>query len=119
MNGWIFYTLVDGIAWGAFYTIFLITLWGDLAQGRSSEKYYAIGGLPYLFSNFMRLWLGSYVADAVTSSAVFSFASIFLFLAVLPLVYAPETLPEKTIKDRELKQYIDKAKKISEKSKLE
>lgn len=115
LNGWYFYTFVDGIAWGAFYTIFLITLWGDLAQGRSSEKYYAIGGLPYLFSNFMRLWLGSYVADAVTSSAVFSFASIFLFLAVLPLVYAPETLPEKTIKDRELKQYIDKAKKTSEK----
>jgi hypothetical protein len=26
-------------------------------------------------------------------------------------MYAPETLPEKTMKDRELKQYIEKAKK--------
>jgi hypothetical protein len=32
-------------------------------------------------------------------------------LAVLPLIYAPETLPEKTMKDRELKSYIEKAKK--------
>jgi hypothetical protein len=34
-----------------------------------------------------------------------------LFLAVLPLVYAPETLPEKHMKERELKNYLDKAKK--------
>ena len=38
-----------------------------------------------------------------------------LFLAVLPLVYAPETLPEKTMKDRELKKYLEKAQKIVEK----
>jgi hypothetical protein len=40
---------------------------------------------------------------------IFSFASVFLFLAVLPLIYAPETLPEKTMKDRDLKSYIEKA----------
>jgi len=38
-----------------------------------------------------------------------------LFLAVLPLVYAPETLPEKQMKDRELKNYIDKAQRVKEK----
>jgi hypothetical protein len=40
--------------------------------------------------------------------------AFFLFLAVLPLMYAPETLSEKKIKDRELKQYIEKAKKARE-----
>jgi hypothetical protein len=44
-----------------------------------------------------------------------SIASFFLFLAVIPLFYAPETLPEKEIKERELKGYIEKAKKIKEK----
>jgi hypothetical protein len=44
----------------------------------------------------------------------FSFASFFLFLAVIPLMYAPETLPEKTIKDRELKSYLEKAQKVKE-----
>jgi MFS family permease len=109
--GWWFYQIVDGIAWGAFYTIFLVTIWGDLAHERNSEKYYAIGSLPYLLSNFTRLTLGSYVSNEVPTYAVFSFASLFLFLAVLPLVFAPETLPEKTIRDRELKGYIEKAKK--------
>jgi hypothetical protein len=113
--GWWFYTAVDGIAWGVFCTIFLITIWGDLAHERSSEKYYAIGGLPYLVSNFTRLSIGAYVAAEIPEFAVFSFASVFLFLAVLPLIYAPETLPEKKIRERELKSYIEKAKKAKEK----
>ena len=112
---WWFYTIADGIAWGAFYTIFIMTLWGDLSQEKSSEKYYAIGSLPFLFSNFMRLSISTYVA-AISESAVFSFASFFLFLAVLPLIYAPETLPEKKMKERELKKYIEKAKKVKEKA---
>jgi hypothetical protein len=30
-------------------------------------------------------------------------------------MYAPETLPEKAMKERELKSYVEKAKKIREK----
>jgi MFS family permease len=115
--GWWFYIIVDGIAWGIFSTIFLITVWGDLAQGQNSEKYYILGSLPYLLSNFTRISLGSYVAATVTDLfAVFSFAAFFLFLAVLPVVYAPETLPEKTIKELELKKYVEKAQKEVEKT---
>lgn len=44
--------------------------------------------------------------------AIFSFTSLFLFLAVLPLAYAPETLPLQMFKDRELKKYLEKAEKI-------
>ena len=111
-----FYTAVDGIAWGAFYTIFLLTVWGDLAQEKSSEKYYAIGSLPFIFSIFVNLSIGSYVNTEVPQSAIFSFASVFLFLAVLPLIYAPETLPEKIMKERELKIYLEKAQKEVEKA---
>ncbi len=113
--GWWFYSIVDGIAWGAFYTIFLITVWGDLSQGKSSERYYAIGSLPFLLSILTRLSVGDIVAGYVAESTVFSFASFFLFLAVLPLIYAPETLPEKTIRDRELKIYVEKAQKVKQK----
>jgi MFS family permease len=111
---WWFYIFSDGVAWGAFYTIFIMTLWGDLSGEKSSEKYYAVGSLPFLFSNFMRLTVDSYIGE-VGVAAVFSFASFFLFLAVLPLMYAPETLPEKNIRDRELKIYVEKAQKIREK----
>jgi len=109
--GWYFHTLVDGIAWGTFSVIFIMTIWGDLSYGASSDKYYALGGLPFFVSNFLRLAIGSHVAG-LDKNAIFSFAAFFLFLAVLPLMYAPETLPEKKIKERELKKYIEKAKKI-------
>lgn len=115
ITGWYFYTIVDGIAWGIFYTILLFTIWGDLAQGRKSEKYYVIGALPFLFSNLPRLWFASNVAE-IPETAIFSFASVFLFLAVLPLIYAPETLPDKIMKDRELKNYIEKAQKEADKA---
>jgi len=112
---WYFYTVIDGIAWGMLYVIFITTIWGDLAYGKPSEKYYALGSLPYILSGFLNLTIGPFIANAISPYAIFSFASFFLFLAVLPLMYAPETLPEKKIKERELKKYIEKAKKIKEK----
>jgi MFS family permease len=112
---WYFYTIVDGVAWGIFSTIFLITIWGDLAYGAPSEKYYALGGLPYLLSSFLQFILKPYIAETIPAYAIFSFTAFFLFLAVIPLMYAPETLPEKKIRERELRQYVDKAKKIKEK----
>jgi len=32
----------------------------------------------------------------------------------LPLVYAPETLPEKTMRERELKIYVEKAQEVAQ-----
>jgi MFS family permease len=112
---WYIYTVIDGIAGGIILTIFIFTLWGDIAFDCCSEKYYAIGGLPYLLSNFLRLIIGQYVIQTVLVYTIFSLVSLFLFLAVVPLMFAPETLPEKKIRERELRQYIEKAKKIKEK----
>jgi len=112
---WYFYTFVDGVAWGIFYVIFFFAIWGDLAHRRSSEKYYAIGILPYSFSGFLRVALSPLIINTVSEYAIFSFAAFFLFLAVIPLMFAPETLPEKKLRERELKKYIEKAKKIKEK----
>jgi MFS family permease len=109
-----FYSVIDGIAWGFLFVIFVITVWGDLSYGAPSDKYYAIAGSPFFVSLFLRSAIGPYVAE-VSPYAIFSFAAFFLFLAVLPLMYAPETLPEKTMKDRELKNYIEKAQKEAEK----
>ncbi len=108
-----FHVCVDGIAWGAFCMLFIITIWGDIAQGRSSEKYYIIGFLPYLLSNFMRFSIGTYIAEnIVLESTVFSFASFFLFVAILPLTYAPETLSDKILKSLDLNNYVNKALEV-------
>jgi hypothetical protein len=50
-----------------------------------------------------------------TFEVSFSFASLFLFIAVLPLIYAPETLPEKKIQERQIRKYAEEAKKLAQK----
>jgi MFS family permease len=119
--GWWVYTFIDGIAWGTFVMLFVFTLWGDLAEGRNSEKIYAIGIMPYLLSTFIRYSMGSLLSPYFQSNditPIFSFLSFFLFVGVLPLVFAPETLAEHTIKNNDLKSYISKAQKqVSKKEK--
>ncbi|MBS7608097.1 MAG: hypothetical protein QXQ08_01475 [Candidatus Bathyarchaeia archaeon] len=112
---WYIYILIDGSAWGMLYVIFLFTIWGDLSSNKSREKYYAIASLPYILSNFLRFTFGPIIAATLSAYAIFSFAAFFLFLAVIPLMFAPETLPEKVLKERELRSYIEQAKRVREK----
>ena len=112
--GWWIYTFIDGIAWGCFAMIFVFTVWGDLAEGRRSEKIYAIGLMPYLLSTFIRYSIGGLLISSTLLddfASIFSFFSFFLFVAVLPLVFAQETLSEQTIKNNDLKNYVEKAQK--------
>jgi len=108
------YLVLDGVSWGIFALMFYLIVWGELALSRPKNKYYLVGILPFLVANFMTFVVEPYIG-AIPTFASFSLASFFLFLAVVPLMYAPETLPEKQIKDRELKDYIEKAKRAKEK----
>lgn len=110
-----FYIAADGIAWGAFSMLFLITIWGDIAQEKNSEKYYFIGVLPYLISNLMGLTMGTFISENMLEGTVFSFASFFLFIAILPLAYAPETLSDKILSSLDINHYVTKALKKANK----
>jgi MFS family permease len=112
-----FYIFADGIAWGAFSLLFLFTIWGDIAQGKSSEKYYIIGVLPYLFATMIR-FPSNQIINTIYESTVFSFASFFLFAAVLPLAYAPETLSDRIIRDLDINSYVNKALEKVEKENM-
>jgi MFS family permease len=107
------YTIFDGIAWGLFFLVFLLVVWGDLAGSKEREKYYFLGALPFLISSYVWVIVAPF-ANMISISASFSLASFFLFLAVVPLMYAPETLPETETRRRELREYIEKAKKMEE-----
>ncbi|MEM1589280.1 MAG: hypothetical protein QW175_02535 [Candidatus Bathyarchaeia archaeon] len=111
---WYIYIVIDGIAWGVLYVIFLFTVWGDISSGKACEKYYALASLPYILSNFIRFTFGPIIAASLSAYAIFSFAALFLFLAVIPLMFAPETLPERVIRERELRSYIERAKRVRE-----
>ena len=107
----IVWALLDGVAWGILYVTFIFVIWGDISDGRSREQYYLLGCMPFLLSNPISALVVPFVGQLNGVTASFSVASFFLFIAIMPLLYAPETLPEKVMKDRDLKSYVEKAKK--------
>ena len=109
---WYLYFVVDGAAWGIFYITFVFILWGDLSQQANKEKYYALGSIPFFLSEIIS---HSFVVGEIQDGLPFSVAAFFLFLAVLPLISAPETLPEKNIELRRLRSFADEARKAKEK----
>jgi len=114
-TSWLLYFFVDGIAIGLLWTMFTITIWGEVAT-RGIEKYYAVGEIPFFLTQIMYLLSTPYVTFVPYGSA-FSLAAFFLFIAVMPLLYAPETLPEKKIQERQLKIYTEQALKLKQKAK--
>ncbi len=109
---WYLYFVVDGVSLGMLWVAFFFVLWGDLSQHGGREKYYAIGSMPYFLTPLIRVIIAPFVM--LSAYVAFPLASLFLFIAVLSLMYAPETLPEKKIELRRLKGYVEKAKKIRE-----
>jgi MFS family permease len=110
---WNIYLIVDAIAAGILWIVFIMILWGDLSAQDSREKYYVIGSLPFLATAAIPLSLVPLSEVLQATTPAFSLASFFLFLAVLPLMYAPETLPQKKMELRRLRNYMDQAKKLA------
>jgi MFS family permease len=114
-----FNAIASGTAWGLLLVLFILTIWGDLSYISTSDKFYAIGASPFFLSAFLGVTVGTYILNLLPNSPqLFSFGAFFLFLAVLPLLYAPETLNEKTIMARQFKTYIEKAQKIAQEENL-
>jgi len=109
---WNVYLVIDAIAAGILWIIFIMILWGDLSTQQSREKYYVIGSIPFLATAAIPLSMIP-LSSLLQANTAFSLASFFLFLAVLPLMYAPETLPQKKIELRRLRGYVDQAKKLA------
>ena len=108
------FLVLDGVTWGLLASVFMTVIWGDLGEGFAKDKYYVLGGLPFLLAGIWSLIVQPFV-ELIPPWAAFSIASFLLFMAVLPLMFAPETLPAKTMKDKALKSYLEKAQKIKDK----
>ncbi len=104
------FMVLDGITWGLLFSVFFTVVWGDLGEHYEKEKFYVLGGVPLLLTTFLSVLITPYAASIPIGTA-FTVASFFLFVAVIPLMYAPETLPEKAMHERDLKGYVEKALK--------
>jgi len=109
-----FFAVINGITAGLLSVTFILILWGDISQSGSREIYYTIGTIPLFLTEIMGLALYEPLIQ-IQVTRIFSVAAFFLFLAVLPLLYAPETLPEKKIELRRLRKYVEGARKVKEK----
>jgi len=106
--------VINSITAGIFVVTFILILWGDLSQSGAREKYYALGASPLFLTSIIELSSAQYVM-LIPETSAFSVAAFFLFLAVMPLLYAPETLPERKIELRRLRKYFEGARKVKEK----
>jgi MFS family permease len=117
VGSWFLFFAADGFAIGLLWTMFTIVIWGEIASS-GIEKHYAVGEAPYFLTQVVSLFFAPYVA-LISETSAFSLAAFFLFIAVIPLLYAPETLPEKKIQERQLKIYTEQALKLKQKVKYQ
>jgi len=110
---WYYYSIVDGAAWGILTCTCLFVIWGDLSPKRSREKYYSIGVLPYFLAGVVSFALSDTLAS-ISAERVFYLACLFLFLSILPLLIASETLPQEAVEQKLYKKYMKDAKRLRE-----
>jgi hypothetical protein len=110
------FTIFDGLAWGFLYVNFIFVVWGDLSDVSNRAKYYFLGGMPFLLSGLIQVLIEPF-ASTIPIQTSFSLASFFLFIATVPLLYAPESLSDRLMKSRELFNYVNKALKKVQKEK--
>jgi MFS family permease len=106
-----FFVIVDGIAFGIFAVAFMFVIWGDISNGRQGDKFYALGTISVPAATALSLFISPWL-KTISASSAFSLAGFFIFLAIIPIFFAPELLPEKVLKRRELREYVEKVKKI-------
>ena len=114
----IIYQAFSGIAWGFLFTVYISVL-GDLSFYGSKEKFYALGAIMPLILTLSFSTLTGLFNVSVSGGVLSPILSIILFLSILPVLRASETLPKKKLEARKMKEHLDKIGKLIEESKKE
>jgi MFS family permease len=109
------YNALSGVAWGFLFAVYISVL-GDLALSGSKEKFYALGAImPFIL--MLGLTALTTMFNVTLSEQILPLLTILLFLSILPVLRAAETLPKKAMHARMLKEHIDKVGKVVKESK--
>jgi len=113
-------TVLDGIAWGILTILLLLILWGDICKPTSRGTWIA-ASLSIAFSSVILLPIMPSLLKGLPFGLrfeqIFPLTSIFLFVAVVIILSLPETIPDRFLQKKELEDYIQQVKKVSEKYK--
>jgi MFS family permease len=115
-NSALVYYIATGIGWGALFVVFL-TVPGDLSVSSNREKYYALGTiLPIVILAGIASIPIKDLLSVVAVSPLLIVLSFILFLSIIPILRAEETLSEGEIRARKMKEYVDKVGKLRKES---
>ena len=108
----IIYYALSGITWGLFFVVFLVVP-GDLSIPRLREKFYALGYiLPLTGILALSVVPVPNIPDIIPRNLIAQILGVCLFLAMYPVFRAKETLTESSIRDRKMKEHIEKIEKV-------
>ncbi len=114
---WSLVMITSGVAWGLIVISYSAVL-GDLATSGSKERYFAVGGIMNSFVVQMIFWILARSLDiSVPVSVLSAVVSIILFISIIPVLRAKETLSGSRIRAKKMKHYIDKVGKLVQESK--
>jgi MFS family permease len=112
--GVITYFVLSGITWGLFFVIFLVVP-GDLSTPYLREKFYALGYiLPVTGLLALSIIPVPNIPDILDVNLIAQILGVCLFLSMYPVFRAKETLTEKKIREREMKEYAQRIGKLIE-----
>jgi MFS family permease len=110
------YLTISGVAWGFLMVVYL-SVPGDLANHSPKEKFYALGIIIPLIIYIGLPGVSEFLNIGVPANTLSSVLSIILFLSIIPVLRAKETLPETKKHAREVREYLDdKVRKYGKKS---
>jgi MFS family permease len=111
-----FYLITSGAAWGSLMTIYLAVP-GDLAFSGSKEKFYAlIFVAPFVIYTSLNDSQKFFNVNSPVNGLA-PILSIILFLSVILVSRAAETLPESNLRSRKMKDHLKKIEEVVEESK--
>jgi MFS family permease len=113
----IIYLAISGVTWGSFFVVFLAVP-GDLSVLGSREKFYVLGYILPLTIVFSIVAIpGPDLSQFLPASSFAQILSVFLYISIVPVWRAKDTLQESKIQERKMKEYAERAGKIVQESK--
>ena len=110
--------IISGLAWGILIVIYNV-LPGDLAFPGSEYKFYTLGIIiPFILYTGINSG-GRFLIFNPPLDVFSTILSISLFLSVIPILYAVETLSESKIRNIRLREHIKKVQKVVKKEENE
>jgi len=110
-----FVYILNGLSWGIFIAVYILVVWGDLADEETCAKRYSIGLLVFYLAQGVGSLLTNQVSQIplIVSSLV---SCLLIFLSNIPLILAPELLSADFREKIKLKLYMNVVRKLRKQS---